>query len=385
MQHAATPPSRKLSLPIKLAYGFGSIAYGIKDNGFSTLLLLFYNQVIGLPANLVGLAIMIALVLDAAVDPLIGHISDHTRSRWGRRHPFMYASAVPVGLLYLLLWNPPAGASHGGTLLYLIVTAILVRTAISCYEIPSSALAPELTADYHERTSVLGYRYLFGWLGGMGMVLITFAVFLRPTARSPIGQLNPAGYRTYAIFAAALMTVSILLSSLGTHREIAKLPSAPAIRTNRAETFRQIKATLRNRAFLTLLVAGVFSFTNQGLTFALSTYFNTFLWGFPSKILALFVVCVMLGVVGAFQVAARLSRLWGKRRAAMFAGLCYIVAAQAPLLLRLAGWFPANGQPALLPLLIGDDNHKHGVRRRRGNPRRIDDVGCRGRCAGSHR
>ena len=195
----AIAQSRKLGLGTKLAYGFGSIAYGIKDNGFSTLLLLFYNQVIGLRADLVGLAIMVALVLDAFIDPVVGHLSDHSQSRWGRRHPFMYAAALPVGVLYLLLWSPPMG-SQTETLVYLIGVAILVRTAISIYEVPSAALAPELTADYHERTSVLGWRYLFGWLGGMGMLLLTFAVILAPTPEylgrsAQPGRLSPVRHR----------------------------------------------------------------------------------------------------------------------------------------------------------------------------------------------
>lgn len=207
---AAAPAPRRVPIPTKLAYGVGSIAYGIKDNGFSTLLLLFYNQVIGLPAQMVGLAVMIALIFDAFADPLIGHLSDNTRTRWGRRHPFMYAAALPVGALYLLLWNPPTG-DQTVTLIYLVIVAILVRTAISCYEVPSSALAPELTTDYHERTSILGYRYMFGWTGGMGMLLLTFGVFLAPTPQFPVGQLNPDGYRTYAVVAAAMMVGAILL------------------------------------------------------------------------------------------------------------------------------------------------------------------------------
>jgi GPH family glycoside/pentoside/hexuronide:cation symporter len=350
----AAPRSPTVPLATKLAYGFGSIAYGIKDSGFSTLLLLFYNQVIGLPANLVGLAIMIALVLDAVVDPLIGRISDHTQSRWGRRHPFMYAASLPVGLLYLLLWNPPSGVSHGVTLIYLIVVAILVRSAISCYEIPSSALAPELTTDYHERTSVLGYRYLFGWIGGMGMLLLAFTVFLRPSAAFPVGQLNPAGYRHYAIVAAILMTSSILLSALGTHREIGRLPKPSFIRTSLAGDFKGILGTLRNRAFLILLISGVFSFTNQGLNFALSTYFNTFLWGLPAAALAIFATCIIVGVMLAFGLASRASARSGKRRAAVLFLLIYLVFAQAPLLLRLVGWFPVNGSPFLLPVLLAD-------------------------------
>lgn len=347
-----TPAERKVSLPTKLAYGFGSIAYGVKDNGFSTLLLLFYNQVVGLPAGLVGVAVMIALVLDAVIDPVVGHLSDHLRTPWGRRHPFMYASAVPVGLLYLLLWRPPAGASQGLLLVYLAVIAILVRTAISCYEVPSSALAPELTVDYHERTSVLGWRYIFGWLGGMGMLLVTFNVFLHPTARYPVGQLNPEGYRHYAIAAALLMTAAILTSASGTHREIARLPRPPIKRTDLAGTFRGILGTLKRRPFVILLVSGVFSYTNQGLLFALSTYFNTFLWGFPASVLAIFTVAVLAGVGLAFLFAGWTSRIWGKRKAAVGCVLVYVVTAATPLTLRLIGRFPENGSPALLPILM---------------------------------
>src|SRR6201996_6468344 len=116
-----------LSMAAKLFYGLGSVAFGVKDNGFSYLLLIFYNQVVGLPGTLVGLALMIALVWDACIDPLIGQLSDNLRSPWGRRHPFMYAAALPVALSYLALWNPPHQL-HGAALFpYLLVTAIVIR------------------------------------------------------------------------------------------------------------------------------------------------------------------------------------------------------------------------------------------------------------------
>ena len=348
----AAPEQRRVPLVSKLFYGVGSLAYGIKDNGFSTLLLLFYNQVVGLPAGLVGLAIFTALVLDAFIDPVIGHLSDHCRSRWGRRHPFMYASAVPVGVLYLLLWNPPAGASHLVTMAYLVVVAILVRSAISCYEVPSSALTPELTSDYHERTSILGYRYLFGWLGGVGMLLIAFAIFLAPTPSFPVGQLNPAGYRHYAVCAAVLMMGAILLSAIGTHREIGRLPKASPTRTSLGGTLRGVRTAFANRAFRILLVSGMFSNANLGLIFALTTYFNTFLWGFSSGALAIFTLCILLGVAVAFGFVTIASRRWGKRLVAVWSAIGYCVLASAPLLLRVAGVFPANGTPALLPVLM---------------------------------
>src|SRR3546814_18525559 len=77
-------------------HGLGSIAYGVKDNGFSTFLLLFYNQVLGMDAKLVSFALMLALVLDAFVDPVIGYLSDQTHTRWGRRLPWLYLAPIPL-------------------------------------------------------------------------------------------------------------------------------------------------------------------------------------------------------------------------------------------------------------------------------------------------
>ena len=99
----AAPPSRRLTNGTMASYGFGAAAYGVKDAGFGTFLLLFYNQVIGVPASTVGLVIMLALVVDAFVDPTVGFLSDRTRSRWGRRHPWMYAAALPIMLGWLAL------------------------------------------------------------------------------------------------------------------------------------------------------------------------------------------------------------------------------------------------------------------------------------------
>jgi GPH family glycoside/pentoside/hexuronide:cation symporter len=355
MTAATAAPSHaapQLSTGTRLAYGFGSVAYGIKESGFSTLLLLFYNQVVGLPAGQVGLAIMLALVIDAFVDPVIGHFSDHLRSRWGRRHPFMYAAALPVGLLYLLLWNPPQGASHFATLAYLVAVAVTVRSAISCYEVPSSALAPELTADYHERTAVLSLRYLFSWSGGMVMLLLAFAVFLAPTAKYPHGQLNPDGYKHYAVTASIVMTTAIVLSALGTHNRIKFLPKPQGVRPPVRRTFHAIFATLKNRAFLTLLMAGVFIFTSQGLTFSLAAYFNSYVWLFPQSIFVTYTFSVLGGVAVAVVLARMLSRRMDKLKAALLCLSIYPAIVCAPLIGRAMGLMPGNGTPLLFPVLM---------------------------------
>ena len=95
----------------KLSYGLGSTAEALVFTTTSSFTLLFYNQVRGLDAGLVGTALALGLLVNAFVDPMIGSWSDRTRNRWGRRHPFMYASAVPTAVLSWFLWHAPVWRS----------------------------------------------------------------------------------------------------------------------------------------------------------------------------------------------------------------------------------------------------------------------------------
>ena len=157
-----------MDLPTKLAYGFGAVANGAKSNGFNYLLLFYYSQVIGLRADLVSLGIMIALIFDAFSDPFVGYVSDNFHSRLGRRHPFMYAAGIPVAVAYYFLWAPPDW-DQSSLFLYFVCMAVLIRTLITFYEIPATALVAELTEDYDERTEMMSFRYFFGWWGGLTM------------------------------------------------------------------------------------------------------------------------------------------------------------------------------------------------------------------------
>ena len=127
---APAPPAARLGVKTRYAYASGAIANGVKNVSFSAYLLFFYNQVIGVPAATVGFVIMCALIIDAFVDPTIGFLSDRTRTRWGRRHPWLYGSALPIMLGWVLLWNPPQ-SSQAATLGWLFAVAVLVRSAVS--------------------------------------------------------------------------------------------------------------------------------------------------------------------------------------------------------------------------------------------------------------
>ncbi|MDB5436083.1 MAG: sugar transporter [Phenylobacterium sp.] len=346
------PAARRLSLPTKLFYGFGSVAFGVKDNGFSTFLLIFYNQVVGLPSAMVGLAIMVALVVDAFLDPITGQISDNWRSRWGRRHPFMYAAAGPVAVSYLLLWNPPHGWSHGALFIYLIATAILIRSFITAYEIPSTALSAELTAEYDERTKLLSYRFLFSWIGGLFMYFMALKVFLRPEAGHAVGQLNPAGYSHYGLAAAGVMLFAILTSALGTHSQIPYLRHPPRRDVSLKVLVAEMFGTLANASFLALLGGSLFFAMAVGLGFSIGLYFQTYFWELSSAQIALFTFSSLSGAALAFVIAPLISKSLGKKAGALILIPIAAMAAIAPIALRLAGLLPPNGSPVIFPLLL---------------------------------
>ncbi|MBU1378348.1 MAG: MFS transporter [Alphaproteobacteria bacterium] len=354
-QGAAAPAAEgkpaRLGLSTKLFYGVGTVAFGVKDQGFSSLLLIFYNQVIGMPAATVGAAIMVALIVDSLLDPIMGQVSDNWRSRWGRRHPFMYAAAVPAALSYLLLWNPPA-LSPGMMFAYLVAVAIVIRSFITMYEIPSSALAPELTQDYHERTQVFAIRQFFGWVGGVGMTVLALQVFLTPDAEHPVGQLNRDGYQAYALCAAVVMLVAILVSTIGTHRHIPRLRTPPVRKIGLGQLVGEMTATLAHRSFLVLIAAGLFNAMAQGLVLSLTLYMGTYLWQLSSGQIAILTASNFIAAMIALVMAPSISRRLGKREAARLMKITSLVFAVSPIGLRLAGVLPANGDPMLLPILV---------------------------------
>ena len=345
--------SRPKTLFDKIAYGFGSIAYGVKDNGFQVLLLLFYNQALGLPASYVGLAVMIALICDAISDPLVGHLSDSLRSRWGRRHPFMYAAAIPVAVSYYFLWNPPGGLSEEELMAYLLALMILIRTFITFYEIPSSALVVDLSEDYDQRTSFLSFRYFFGWVGGLTMAVAAFSIFLRPSPEYPAGQLNLEGYSLYGLTASLIMLVAIVASSVGTHRHIPSFRPTPAKRPfDLRRSSREIFTALTYRPFVIIVGATFFAYAASGVAGSILTYFRIYFWELTGDQISLLLFGNFASVFVALFLAPRFSARVGKKRAALILAALTIVLSPLAYLARLAGIMPENGTTALVAILF---------------------------------
>jgi glycoside/pentoside/hexuronide:cation symporter, GPH family len=345
--------SSKVSLSTKIYYGFGSVAYGAKDNGFSYFILLFYSQVLGLSPSLTSLALFIALCFDAISDPAVGYLSDNLHSKWGRRHPFMYASCIPIVVSYYFAWHPPQELSQSGLFFYLIALAVLVRTFVTMYEIPSTSLVAELTDDYDERTSMLSFRYFFGWWGGLTMSVSALMYWVRNTEEYPDGMLNPEGWGNYGTMAALMMAVGIMISALGTHKHIPDFkdppPKAPF---NLKRTFHQLKETLSNKSFLALFISALLFAVGAGVSTTLNIYFSRYFWGLEQWQITLLPLSNFLSAILALFLAPMLTARSDKRVVAIRLWILAILFLPLPVLCRLIGIFPENGSSILLPLLV---------------------------------
>ena len=302
----------RLPRQLKVLHGLGSVAYGIKDNGFSVFLLIFYNQVMGLDAGVVGAVIMAALIFDAFADPIIGELSDRTQSKWGRRLPWLYAAAIPLGISWMLLWHPPE-MSDNMLVVWLFCTAVLVRTLVSMCEVPSIALVPELTGDYDERTRLMRYRYLFGWGGGLLILILAYGVFFA----GPKGVTDIDGYNAYALCGALLIVGAVLISAIGQHKYVARQSPPPQPNLGIKHALAEMRATLSNRAFLWLVSAALFGLINQGITFALSNYLLAFLWQLATSEMLIYALILFASMIVAFIIVPPVSARLGKKYAAM--------------------------------------------------------------------
>jgi Na+/melibiose symporter-like transporter len=349
---AARPPLR---LHTKVSYGLGSVAQGVGTVALSTATINFYLvSVVGLRPAIVGTVILISLVIDAVIDPAIGRWSDTFRSRWGRRHPFMYASAIPIALATALLWRHPVGLTGSAMAAYVLITLIVLRLCSGLYQIPSDALTPELAPDYHERTTLLSYRWFFGVMGALVMGLVLGLFYLRKDKSHPLGQYDPVAYAHFGVTAAIVVFAAIMISSIATHRYIPSLSKAPQGRQPMGAMFREIFSILSNPALLTIMGSGLISGIAGGIGSSISTFMNYYFWGLSPQVAAGLVAFATPAAILGVVLAPILSRALDKKRTMMTVFILSIFVGVVPVSLRLLGVLPPNGSPLIPVILVAD-------------------------------
>ena len=304
---------------LKLGYGVGQIGTGAKNTAFSIFLFFYYNQVLGVPGSLAGMASLIALIVDAVTDPMVGQLSDRFKSRWGRRHPFMLFGAIPFGLALYMLFAPPAGLDTNGLVWWLLGFAVLVRTLLTFFYVPHLSLGAEMVRDYHDRTSLIGYRIFFQMGGGLFVTMVGLIVFFSPSEGFANGMLNAASYPSFAIFSGALGSAAMLMSVIATRSTIADL-SDPIPDPNAGHPilgFITVFKTLNQFAFRKLFMTMLVFTTVVGVSQTLIIYTGTYLFGFSPEQLAIAAASPILGVLVGSLAVKRMSRTLDKKKSMM--------------------------------------------------------------------
>lgn len=341
---------RRVPFFTRIAYGIGESAEGMKRNATSLFVLFYYNQVLGLPGTLAGAALFIALLVDGFTDPLIGTWSDHCRSKLGRRHPFMFAAALPVGLSFIGLFAPPSALGEIGLFLWLTAFAVLTRFALTLYNVPHLALGTEITESSEERTRLILLRQLFSYLGTTFAIVVGFGWFFSD-ARG--GRLLAENYPRFAVALGVAMTVAILVAATGTRSEIRHVNAAPPRQRGfAAQLVRDVRESARNKPFVWLAAGTTALFLSAGVHRTLSLYLLEYFWALRSGQMVVVQLATLVGLLAGI-VALRAVLFRTSKRFTLLLGTAGAVSFQVlPVLLRLVDLFPANGTSALVWALI---------------------------------
>jgi GPH family glycoside/pentoside/hexuronide:cation symporter len=341
--HAAR--SAKLGVGALSIYGSGALVENITSVAVAGLLLFYLNQVCGLSGSLAGAVLGATLVVDSMIDPVVGSISDNSKSKHGRRHPFMLAAIIPIVVAFGLLFSVPKGLTGWPLFGYALATLLSLRVAISFFYVPYMALGAELTDDYAERSSVVAGRVFFTVLGGLSAAILMWGVFLK----GPHGRFDAHAYSPLAWTLGVIVAFGGILSTFGTLKARDRMHAAPKEGGFSVGQFMgELLEVLRNRSFISLFMPCLILFTALGVAGALTLHANTFFWKLTSGQILLLTLVAPIGVFSGLFLASTLAKKIEKRSIAML-GLGLIGVAQlAPVTLRLTGVIPLSAAMAAL-------------------------------------
>ncbi|MBN3927475.1 MFS transporter [Nostoc sp. NMS4] len=268
------PLSKKLDLKTKLAYGAGDLGPAITANISVFYLLIFFTSVAGIPAGLAGTILMIGKIWDGVNDPLVGFLTDKTNSRrWGRRLPWMFYGAIPFGIFFFLQWIVPQFSANQSENIwplfwYYVAIGIISQSFYTVVNLPYTAMTPELTQDYDERTSLNSFRFTFSIGGSIFSFILAGIIFSQIPDRK----------QAYLVLAAICTVISIvglywcvfgvrdrILVFEAKRTQMEEPPSLPF--------GEQLKIVFSNRPFLFVIGIYLFSWLGVQITASIIPYF----------------------------------------------------------------------------------------------------------------
>ncbi|MDE5083808.1 MAG: MFS transporter [Trichodesmium sp. St18_bin1] len=330
--------TEKLNFWTKLAYGAGDLGPAICANIQVFFLLYFFTNVAGLSASIAGSILMIGKISDAVNDPIIGVMSDRTVHPWGRRYPWMVFGAIPFGILFFLQWIVPT-TNQSFLFWYYVVIAVLFNIAYTIVNLPYAALTPELTQDFHERTSLNSFRFAFS-IGGSILSLVIAQLIFSIFKDNPIQQ-----YLVLGIVCAIIAVLPIYWCFFGTRdRAVSNNTKKEEYNNTNLSIVEQIRIAFSNRPFLFIIGIYLCSWLGVQLTASILPYFVIYWMQLPEGTFPQVAIAVQGTALIMLFVWSFVSKKVGKK-AVYFMGICLWIIAQGGL------FFTQPGQVGLMYFL----------------------------------
>ncbi len=308
MQSDAKQPI--IGLITKLSYGSGQAVDAIVQAAVNTFLLFYLTMICGMSGALAGSIFLVSLIVDALLDPAIGRLSDTSRSRWGRRLPFMAGALLPLIGSAFLIFNLPQNAAPKILYATALGLNIVLRVSLSVFALPHSALLAEFTDDYSERAVLGTYRALFIVIGTGAVLLPAFGYIF--SAANAL-QLRET-YSAFGVMAAALIGVFGLSCLTGIFRPAIRLP-LPAITAEQQDSglIKDVLQLFQNPSFVPMFIGAVLVLVGQGTTMALNLHAYRYFWKLPAAYMQLPLLMLPVGMLVGTVVAALILKRVEKR------------------------------------------------------------------------
>jgi len=345
-----TTKKRQISIPTKMAYGMGNALLSVKNMLFHFFFFFYFSNVLGVSYWHVLAAVIIALIVDAFTDPIMGQISDNYRSeKWGRRHRFMLWGIIPTAVCLALLFMPPAGLGQMGLFCWMLFFLLAVRLGLTVYGGPYYSLGAELSSNYNERTNIVSVREFFNTIFNLSVFFFGLVVFLPQTPEFEDGMMNAAGYKPLAITFAIVGAIGAFVAVFGTRHKIKDLNARDFGEPERwQDTFKEMKKAAKLPSFVWASLGYGAALVLYGIGSALSFYMGVYLWQLSQIEKFIVAMTPILTLIPAVILAAVLAARYDKRPVALLFGVIYLLCNVLPYGLYLLGQLPDIGTQNLL-------------------------------------
>lgn len=314
MKHHVTKAEDKVPVGKKIAYGTGMAAQRLQAGGITQMANPIFNDVLGIDPRIISLMMGFSRVFDAITDPLIGHLTDNTRSRFGRRRPWILLASFLSGISFAAIWLFPRGMSEGFYIGWFLVASMIFYLCLSLFTVPYLAMGMELTPDYHERTSVMAYRAAMSKAGGF--FISSLYIFVGLQCFNDMAH----GMRYAGIGLAVVIILFSLVPAIFAREHPNFIVSTKTRKINKVGILESSKRTLRHKPFLiliavtTVMLVGLTMVVQLGYYVIVYYVFDGVKTTETGMLLSFHQYSALIGSLAGIPILTYFSKHFGKRK-----------------------------------------------------------------------